>query len=135
MRTLSAIVLLIWAVCYGRCLREQNGGTAPLQKPLCAHKCCEQEERDPTPNAPSSPCGVCEFLKSGVVLPSFALAMDVPVFYELESWEPTWVFQSVQLVDEEMSVQVADIGPPFVARMCEWMARTAAPVRGPNAWV
>lgn len=44
-------------------------------------------------------------------------------------------FRMVTFVEETPSVLAVEKPPPRVIQMCEWMARTAAPVRGPNAWV
>lgn len=127
-------MLLLWAVCYGRCLAEQYGGSASLEKSRCEHQCCQKEKKEVPPPTSGSPCEVCEFIKSGVVLPSDALVLDVPFFCVLENWKSAWLYKrDFQLVDDEAKVEVTDPDPPPVARMCEWMASTAAPVRGPNA--
>ena len=132
MRILSAIVLLFWAVCYGRCLAEQYGTheMAAMEQTWCAQDCCHQENPD-LPSPPS--CDVCEFLKSGSTLPGGPMILDVPVFFCLAVPESDWFTASTAMVLEQTAeLERPDTGPPDVPRMCEWMASTAAPVRGPN---
>ena len=130
MRILSAIVLLLWAVCYGRCLAEQYGGSEAVE-----HQCCQHEKPEVPPPDPASPCGVCDFIKSGAVLPSDAMILDVPTFYCLAGWEPSWFSEQLfNSVNENTEAAVTAADPPLIGRMCEWMASTAAPVRGPNIW-
>jgi hypothetical protein len=134
-RILTAIVLLLWAVCYGRCLGEQYGmheTTAPNEQ-WCAHQCCQQNEPDIPPPAPAAPCGLCDFIKSGGTLTGGPLVLNSPVFFCLPVPESDW-FTASEAVKSEPRQEPAsnNTGPPRVPRMCEWMASTAAPVRGPN---
>ena len=132
-RKLSAIVLLLWAVCYGRCLAEQYGvhETTALEQTWCARQCCEPEK--PELPAPAS-CDVCEFIKAGSPLPGGPLVLDVPVFFCLPVPESDWFTASTAIMLEPtLILENINTGPPKVLRMCEWMASTAAPVRGPNS--
>lgn len=135
MKKLSAIVLLLWVVCYGRCLAEQYGvHEAPEpQQAWCAYQGCHQEKPDVPPPAAPTPCGVCDFVKSGGALPGSPMVLDVPVFFFLPLPESDWFTASETVLPEPLKEpEGADAGPPSVPRMCEWMASTAAPVRGPN---
>ncbi len=134
-RTLTAIVLLFWAVCYGRCLAEQYGAhdSPEPQQAWCAHQCCHQEKPDVPPPAPLAPCGLCDFVKSGGTLPGGPMILDVPVFFCLPVPESDWCTAStLVLFESSPELEGPDTGPPRVLRICEWMASTAAPVRGPN---
>jgi hypothetical protein len=131
-RTLSAIVLLLWAVCYGRCLAEQYGvhETTVLEQTWGAPECCHQEKPD-VPSPASS--DVCVFITSGSTLPGGQLLLDVPVFSCLPVPESDWFTAStVVMLEPTPILENTNTGPPKVLRLCEWMASTAAPVRGPN---
>ena len=66
-------------------------------------------------------------------LPGGQLLLDVPVFFCLPVPESDWCTAStLVLIESSPELEGPDTGPPRVLRMCEWMARTAAPVRGPN---
>ena len=43
-------------------------------------------------------------------------------------------FRIATSAEEIPSVLTVEKPPPRVIQMCEWMASTATPVRGPNAW-
>ena len=134
-RTLSAIVLLFWAVCYGRCLAQQYGSAEPTgqEQQLCAQSCCQLEKTELPAPAPPAPCGLCDFIKSGGALPGNSAVLDVPVFFWFPTPESDWLTASrVLKIEPTKEVQSTDCGHLHVPRMCEWMASTAAPVRGPN---
>ena len=134
MKVISAIVLLVWAVCYGRCLTDQYGDAQSPEQTWCEHQCCESEQPFVPPTTPGGACGICEFLKSGIVLPSDGIHLDVPHFSLDAGIEPDWINEwDLSWVDEGEEVVVNFAAPPPLERMCDWMARTAAPVRGPNA--
>ena len=79
-------------------------------------------------------CGICEFFKSGIVVPSDGIRLEVPYFSLDSGIEQEWLNErDWLLVDEGRDVTVSFAAPPPVGRLCEWMARTASPVRGPNA--
>ena len=85
------------------------------------------------PPAPLTPCGVCDFIKSGGPLPGSPMVLDVPVFFCLTVPESDWFTASDETLPEPLKEPAAtDTGPSKVPRMCEWMASKAAPVRGPN---
>jgi len=132
---LSAIVLLLWVVCYGRCLAEQYGvhEKAVPNEQWCAHQYCHQEKPDVPPPALPTPCGVCDFIKSGGALPGSPMVLDLPVFFSIPSSESDWFTVSETILLEPVKeLEGADTSQPSVPRMCVWMASTAAPVRGPN---
>lgn len=134
MRILSAIVLLLWAVSYGRCLSEQCGTHDHAGEKACLHGGCHWEQSESPDPEPLSTCGVCEFIKTGSPPPSAPYLLDAPVFFCLPVPDTEWLTVKMELrADEATRVLVPDTGPPEVLRMCEWMARTAAPVRGPDA--
>ena len=64
MRSVAAIVLLLWAVCYGRCLAEQYG---ELNQQTVTH-CCGKETKDAPFQNPLSTDDVCEFIHTGGAL-------------------------------------------------------------------
>jgi hypothetical protein len=134
LKLLSAAVLVLWIVCFGRCLAEQYGSlTPPQQSEWCQDDCCQQDEpKTPVPN-PEAPCDVCEFIKSGGALPTYQLLLPPPVICSLEitsfSGEPEVV------VEEAEAPAEADTGRQRAVQMWEWMASTAAPVRGPNGFI
>ena len=133
-RKLSFIVLLLWTVCYGRCLAEQYGAheTTALGQTWCSHRCCHQEKPDMPLPAPLAPCGLCAFFKSGGALPDSPASLNVPVFYWLPVPESGWFTASTVMLVPSPELEGQNIVPPRVPRMCEWMVSTAAPVRGPN---
>lgn len=129
------MVLLLWVVCYGRCLAEQYGAhnSPEPQQAWCAHQCCHQEKPDVPPPAPPAPCGLCDFIKSGAALPGSPVILDVPVFFCLPFPGSDWFTASEGVLSEPLKEPAGtNTGPSRVPRMCEWMASTAAPVRGPN---
>ena len=137
LKFLSAIILLMWAACYGRCLAEQTGflkSAAPAWH--CEGGCCEESDGDQPPLEPNPPCKLCDFIKAGGAPTCERLMLDAPLLAPL----PVFVMDFVALlvpaldVDEEAPVPL-NTGPPPCPRMCEWMASTATPVRGPNAGV
>lgn len=133
-RFLSAIVLLLWATCYGRCLAEQNGLLAAGEPWSCEHQCCEEECPDAPAPEPESPCELCEFIKSGGVVTGERLILNAPIMFCLAVPEVQWLVTSLApLIGRSMEPSVVGTGPLRLPRMCEWMASTAAPVRGPNA--
>jgi hypothetical protein len=133
-KVISAIVLLLWAVCYGRCLTDQYGETEAPVRTWCEHQCCQSEQPLVPPTTPETSCGICEFLKSGIVLPSDGIHLEVPHFSLDSGIEPARLNErDWSWVEEGGNVTVSFAAPPPVGRLCEWMARTASPVRGPNA--
>ena len=133
MRLLSAIVLLLWAACYGRCLAEQNGLLAAGEPWSCEHQCCEEECPGAPAPEPASPCAMCEFIKSGGVVIGERLSLDAPIMFCIAMPEVQWLVRSMLPVEGAgLDPIVVDTGPLWLPRMCEWMASTAAPVRGPN---
>jgi hypothetical protein len=135
LKFLSAIILLMWAACYGRCLAEQTGflkSAAPAWH--CEGGCCEEGDGDQPPLEPNPPCKLCDFIHAGGAPTCERLMLDAPLLAPL----PVLVMDFVALLvpvhdwDEEAPVAL-NTGPPPRPRMCEWMARTATPVRGPNA--
>ena len=78
-------------------------------------------------------CDVCEFIKAGGPLPGGPLVLDDPVFFCLSDPESDWFTAStVVMLEPAPTLENTNTGPTKVLRMCEWMASTAAPVRGPN---
>ena len=66
-------------------------------------------------------------------MPGGQLILDVPVFFCLPIPESDWCTASkVVTIEVCQELEGLDTRPPRVLRMCEWMASTAAPVRGPN---
>ena len=129
MRTLSAIVLLLWAVCYGRCLAEQCGALSSHQVRCCSEDCGQSHDK-----TPALPCGVCAFVQHGGALPSDPLVLDVPVLFSLLTPQIYGLVLELRLLEIHESGQVAEnTEPPPLRRLCEWMASTAMPVRGPTA--
>ena len=134
MRIVSAIVLLLWAVSYGRCLAEQFGARELAKQEWCAQECCQCDEPSAPVPEPTPPCGVCELIKSGVVLPGVFLLPEVRVLDCLAAWEPGCPTGGERFAEQSVNdVMVVDTGPPGVVRLCEWMASTSVPVRGPDA--
>ena len=134
-RTLAAIILLMWAACYGRCLAEQTGFFKAADTAWhCDGDCCEDCDGDKPSQEPNPPCKLCDFIKSGGAPTAERLMLDAPLLAPL----PVLVMDFVALLvpvhdwDEEAPVAL-NTGPPSRPRMCEWMASTATPVRGPNA--
>lgn len=134
LKFLSAIILLMWAACYGRCLAEQTGflkTAAPAWH--CEGGCCEECDGDQPSPEPNPPCKLCDFIKTGGAPTCERLMIDMPLLAPL----PVPVMDFVALLvpvhnwDEEAPVAL-NTGPPPCLRMCEWMACTATPVRGPN---
>jgi hypothetical protein len=133
-KVFAAIVLLLWAVCYGRCLTDQYGGTETSEQGWCELQCCQSDQPEIPPHSPVVPCGVCEFIKSGIVLPSDGIHLAVPQLIFDAGIELDWLFDGELTREDDFGETTASMtGPPLAGRMCEWMARTAAPVRGPNA--
>jgi hypothetical protein len=60
------------------------------------------------------------------------LVLDVPVLIVLGIPQIPDFFALVLAAEEEKACVAVDTGPPRLIQMCEWMASTAAPVRGPN---
>ena len=127
MRILSAIVLLLWTICYGCCLAEQCGELSNEQT------CCSGECEQVPDKAPMPPCEVCEFIQSGGVQPSAPLILDAPVFFCLSVFQiDNFAWETVVKEAEEGVRLAVDTGPPPLGRLCEWRASTATPVRGPT---
>jgi hypothetical protein len=134
LKFLSAIILLMWAACYGRCLAEQTGfleSAAPAWH--CEGGCCEESDGDQPSPEPNPPCKLCDFIKSGGA-PTAEQLVQMPVLFPLPEMVMNFAALLVPLLSAESKTALAmNTGPPPRPRMCEWMARTATPVRGPNA--
>jgi len=139
LKILSAIVLLLWTVCYGRCLAEQNGLLKGAPEAWhCEHACgCEEEtDQSPPPGDDGKDCEVCDFISFGGAPTGSQFVLDIPVLFPLP--EAFVAFAAVVLSMDDLAaenVAANDTGPPRRWRICEWMACTATPVRGPNARV
>jgi len=135
LKFLSAIILLMWAACYGRCLAEQTGflkSRAPEWH--CEGGCCEEGDGDEPSQEPNAPCKLCDFIKAGGAPTAERLMLNAPVLAPLPVLVMDFVALLVTVHDLDKEAPVAlNTGPPPRSRMCEWMARTATPVRGPNA--
>ena len=130
MRIVSAIVFLLWTVCYGHCLPQKYDTPVNSEAACCSSVDCGECHDQP---ALPAPCGLCEFMTTGSVLPGQALLMEAPAFFCLPVPELIWLLDRMTLMDkEEQRTLVAETGPPEGPWMCEWMASTAAPVRGPD---
>ena len=84
LKFLSAIILLIWAACYGRCLAEQTGflkSAAPVWH--CEGGCCEEGDGDEPPPEPNPHCKLCDFIKSGGAPTAERLMLDAPLLAPL----------------------------------------------------
>jgi hypothetical protein len=135
LKFLSAIILLMWAACYGRCLAEQTGFLkSPAPAWHCEGGCCEESDGDQPPPEPKPPCKLCDFIKAGGAPTGEPLMLDAPVLVPLPVLVMDFITVLVPMHDVDEEAPVAqNTGPPPHPRMCEWMARTATPVRGPNA--
>ena len=91
MKVISAIVLLLWAVCYGRCLTDQYGESETFERTWCEHQCCQSEQPLVPPPSPVTTCGICEFFKSGIVVPSDGIRLEVPYFSLDSGIEQEWL--------------------------------------------
>jgi hypothetical protein len=134
LKILPAIILLLWTVCYGRCLAEQTGllHYAVAEVGHCAGECCQGEDETPPPSEDGDSCPVCDFVNSGGAPAGERLIVDAPVLFPVLM--PEVIFAAVILSGEtvEGTPEALNTGPPARLRMCEWMARTATPVRGPD---
>ena len=129
MRSVAAIVLLLWAVCYGRCLAEQYGEIN--QQPLT--HCCGKETKDAPFQDPLSTDQVCEFIQSGGVLLAQPVILDAPLLLQLVADDFHFLtLQAILAEAEAEQVIVLNNDPPRPIRLWEWMASTAQPVRGPS---
>jgi hypothetical protein len=136
-RTLSAIILLTWAACYGRCLARQCVASSEPGPPACESICCyeeEQQNESPIPD-PAPPCGICEYIDSGGLLPVAGVKLPAPVLPSavmavFRCFYPT-------LAPEDLGdpvVLVLNTGPPpHLLRLEQWRAGKSLPVRGPDA--
>lgn len=137
MRYVSFIVLLLWVVCYGRCLADQHGLLADEQRTLgCGHACCEnaaddQQSEDP---AGDDSCKLCEFIQTGGAPTTVPFELQAPVEWVLVlPVVVEWVFSALcHEAAEECGTAINNTGPPGDFQLCEWMASTAMPVRGPT---
>jgi len=78
-------------------------------------------------------CEVCDFISFGGAPTGSQFVLDAPVLFSLP--EAFVAFATVVVSMEDVAgqeVAANDTGPPPRPRMCEWMACTATPVRGPN---
>lgn len=78
-------------------------------------------------------CEVCDFISFGGAPTGSQFVLDAPVLFPLP--EAFVAFAAVIEPMEDMAAEAVaanDTGPPPRLRMCEWMASTATPVRGPN---
>jgi hypothetical protein len=136
-RILSAIVLLMWAACYGRCLAQQcRAQSAPMpaaSECLCCH---EEEPQNETPApGPVQPCGICEYIQTGGPVPVAGVKLPAPVLPA--SVMPVIPDFSLRLSPGELEGRAAlplNTGPPpLLLRLEEWRAGKSLPVRGPDA--
>ena len=125
------MVLIMWAACYGRCLAEQCGVLAGERVTCCHLDDCGdggKEGQDPPP------CDVCEFITTGGVQLAEPLELaPLELWPVAEAAPPLMDFPVMISASAGAATDELDTGPPHVPRMCEWMASTAAPVRGPNS--
>jgi hypothetical protein len=139
-RIVAAIVLLLWAVCYGRCLAEQNGLLAEQSPTLgCVHSCCESKDSNDQDQPPAAPkdddltCDLCELIKSGGVPTAVPLEMQTGLEWVLHvPLNDYTYFALLAAKTVESATEFHNTGPPDGFKLCEWMASTAMPVRGPT---
>lgn len=133
-RFLSALIFLLWSACLGRCLAEQYGvlGNEPIQ--CCAHAQDCGQDRPQKDNSPGkgSPCAVCDYVTHGGVMtliqPLLMAAVCLLVLAVVLLCAP----RLLEMVRRTAAVPCeVDTGPPRVWRLCEYLARTGTPVRGP----
>lgn len=129
MRSVAAIVLLLWAVCYGRCLAEQYG---ELNQQTVTH-CCGKETKDAPLKTPLSTDEVCEFIQSGGALLMQPVILDAPFLFQLIIDDFHFLTLQAILAEAEAEQSVVlNTDSPRPVRLWEWMASTAQPVRGPS---
>lgn len=129
MRSVAAIVLLLWAVCYGRCLAEQYG---ELNQQTVTH-CCGKETKDAPFQNPLSTDDVCEFIQSGGALLMQPVILDAPFLFQLIIDDFHFLTLQAILAEAEAEQSVVlNTDSPRPVRLWEWMASTAQPVRGPS---
>jgi hypothetical protein len=76
MKLLSAIVLLLWTVCFLHCSAEQFG---ILDCGQCSTTCPQDCQSEPCPgseNDREAPCGICDFLALGGVPTTSAFVLE-----------------------------------------------------------
>ena len=79
-----------------------------------------------------TPCGGCNFIKSEGTLPGLS-TITAPVFYCLPIPESSWLDTSKATWTARITEAVQkNTEAPAIPRMCEWMASTATPARGPD---
>ena len=132
-RFLSALIFLLWTACLGRCLAEQYGvlGNEAIQ--CCANEQdCGQDgpQKDNSPGK-GSPCVVCDYVTHGgvtLIQPLLLAAVCLLVLSVVALCAP----RLVEMVRRTATVSYeVDTGPPRIWRLCEYLARTGTPVRGP----
>lgn len=134
MRILSAVILILWTVCFGRCLADRCGLLQPETQAVCEHSCCQPESDENKPSPPTTTCEVCEFVKSGGSPPGQPLVLEAPQLIDFTLPEFHQLILRVVMTEVEAAeVAALDTGQTRIFRLCEWMSSTAAPVRGPNA--
>ena len=129
MRSVVAIVLLLWAVCYGRCLAEQYG---ELNQQTVTH-CCGKETKDAPFQNPLSTDDVCEFIHTCRSLLMQPVILDAPFLFQLVTDDfHLLTLQAILAEAESEQSVVLNTDSPRPVRLWEWMASTAQPVRGPS---
>ena len=122
-------MLLLWAVCYGRCLAEQYG---ELNQQTVTH-CCGKETKDAPFQNPLSTDDVCEFIQSGGALLMQPVILDAPFLFQLIIDDFHFLALQAILAEAEAEQSVVlNTDSPRPVRLWEWMASTAQPVRGPS---
>jgi len=128
-RSVAAIVLLLWAVCYGRCLAEQYG----VVKEQAVAQCSVKDTKDSPDQCPSSTDEVCEFIQAGSVLLTQPVVLDAPFLFQLVVEDFHFLtLQAILAEAEAEQAVVLNTDSPRPVRLWEWMASTAQPVRGPS---
>ncbi|MBL9117156.1 MAG: hypothetical protein JNJ83_19275 [Verrucomicrobiaceae bacterium] len=126
MKFLSAIILCLWVSCLVHCSLERFGVLGGAT--CCAEHVCHEGEHDEEHEPVSDECQVCDYLENGATL-AVKLGLEAQPEFAL----PVVMQLVLPVVDADSSAEVllSVHGPP-VRRLCEFLARTACPVRGPD---
>lgn len=126
-RILSAFILSFWLLCWTHCTLSQYGSPVAEMACECCHEDSDETDKSPCHEEPG--CEVCEYLTKGSTLISHI--EPAPAVFSLiaEICFPPALM--VQVASKETIPDYAR-GPPPRLRLCEFLARTGCPVRGPT---
>jgi hypothetical protein len=95
----------------------------------CAEHVCHEGEHDEDHELVADECEVCVYLENGATL-----AVKLALVAQLEFTLPAVMQLLLPVVDADCSVEIVlAVHRPPVRRLCEFLARTACPVRGPDS--